>query len=82
MRMEIKSAWEKALASRLSEDELDRFSEQIQDEIFERRARHPLIFNWINSLARTSQEPGMNTKAKEMVAAVLSAKELPHHGAD
>lgn len=68
LRGQIEQAWEQALDGTLVGDNLQQTSEDIQSEIFERRSRHPLIFNWINRLVRGKQQTGMNEKAKELVS--------------
>jgi len=62
-------------------------SVEFQSQIFDRRSRHPLIFNWINRLVRDKQQVSMNDKAKELVAeakARLPARgsAIGHKGAD
>lgn len=67
LRGQIEQVWEQALNGSLDEDALLNTSVDFQNEILERRSRHPLIFNWINRWVRTKQQVGMNDKAKELV---------------
>jgi hypothetical protein len=68
LRGQIEQVWEQALDGGLTTGALLHASTDFQNEIFERRSRHPLIFNWVNSWVRDKQELSMNDKAKELVA--------------
>lgn len=74
LRGQVEQTWELALDGTLVGDALQQTSADIQTEIFERRSRHPLIFNWINLLVRDKQQTSMNEKAKELVD--VAAKRL------
>lgn len=67
LRYQVEQTWDKALHGALAPGAIQQASIEIQDEIFDRRSRHPLIFNWINRLVRDKQQEGMNEKAQEMV---------------
>ena len=68
LRGHIEQVWEQALNGTLNEDALLVTSVDFQNEILERRLRHPLIFNWINSWVRDRQQTSMEAKAAELVA--------------
>lgn len=68
LRGQIESVWAQALNGSLNDNALLDTSVDFQNEIFERRSRHPLIFNWINSLVRDQQQESMKAKAVELVA--------------
>lgn len=77
LRGQIEQVWEQAFDGTLGEDALLVTSVDFQNEILERRSRHPLIFNWINSWVRDKQQTSMEAKAAELVAyanARLSAR--------
>jgi len=67
LRGQIEQTWSTALQRALAFDAAEQASIEIQNEVFDRRSRHPLIFNWINRLVRTKQQTAMNEKAQELV---------------
>jgi hypothetical protein len=67
LRREIEQTWEKILPGALTPEGAQQASIEIQNEIFDRRSRHPLIFNWINRLVRSKHQISMNEKAQELV---------------
>jgi len=67
LRGQVEQTWDHALDGTLAGDALQQTSIDIQNEIFERRSRHPMIFNWINRLVRDKQQASMNDKAQELV---------------
>lgn len=67
LRGQIEQVWEQALNGSLDDNALLATSVDFQNEILERRSRHPLIFNWINNWVRDKQQVSMNDKAKELV---------------
>lgn len=67
LRGQVEQVWKQALNGTTAAEALQRASTELQDEIFERRSRHPLIFNWINERVRDTQQASMNEKAKELV---------------
>ena len=76
LRGEIEQMWESLVKGTLTPEAVAEVSIQIQNEIFERGSRHPLIFNWINRRVRRKQQISMNEKAQELATEaqkVLSA---------
>ncbi len=63
----VEHNWKDALAGRLSSDALAIVSRETQDAIFDGRARNPLLFDWINRIARPKKQISMNAKAQELV---------------
>jgi len=55
LRSQVEQTWESALRGAVTSEAAEQISIAIQNEIFDRRSRHPLIFNWINRLARSKQ---------------------------
>ena len=64
--------WERALATNIPSDELDAQSRELQDEIYDRRCRGPLIFDWIYSLLRREYEEQANVGASAMIEQLKS----------
>lgn len=58
--------WSQAVSGKISDEELARESRELQDGIFERRCRGPLIFNWIYRLLRKEYEEQMNISAEAL----------------
>jgi hypothetical protein len=67
VKVHVEHVWDDALAGRLSSDALTKISREIQDAIFDGRARNPLLFDWINRIARSKKQITMNAKALELV---------------
>ncbi len=59
--------WAKALSGKASSEELTIESRNLQDEIYDRRRRSPLIFDWIYKRLRRSHEEQMNQSAELMI---------------
>ena len=64
--------WEKAKAKFTSE-ELTKGSRDLQDEIYDRRCKNPLIFDWIHNRLRRKHEEQMNVGAKELIEEAKAA---------
>ena len=59
--------WQKAVKSELAPDELTRQARDIQNDIFDRRAGNPLVFDWIYQLLKRRQEQEMQVRAEQRV---------------
>lgn len=67
LRTHVESLWDAALSARIGPDELRVESRDLQDEIFDRRRRSPLIFDWVYSRLRHEDEELMNRGAEQLV---------------
>ena len=75
LKGQIESIFSDAISGRRSFQELDQLSRNIQDMVFDGRARNPLFFDFIYNHLRPDQELRMNEKAKEMADAALANRE-------
>jgi len=71
----IEQIYADAICGRTPFTELDRVSRDIQDVIFDGRARNPLFFDFLYQRLRPGHELRMNEKAAEMVQEALAKKE-------
>ena len=58
--------WENAKVNSTSE-ELTKRSRDLQDEIYDRRCKNPLIFDWIHNRLRRKHEEQMNIGAEALI---------------
>jgi hypothetical protein len=75
LKGQIESIFSDAISRKRSFAELDLLSRNIQDMVFDGRARNPLFFDFIYNHLRPDQELRMNEKAKEMADAALANRE-------
>lgn len=68
----------KAIAEKATPEELSRESRDLQDEIYDRRCRGPLIFNWIYNCLKKGHEEQVNKGAEALVEEALKrVKSVP-----
>lgn len=67
LKEQIERAFADAIAGKLTITEVNEFSRNAQDMIFDGRSRNPLFFNFIYRFLRPDHELRMNEKAREMV---------------
>ena len=67
LRAHAERLWDAALAARVSPDELRVDGRDLQDEIYDRRRRSPLIFDWVYRRLRREDEELMNRGAEQLV---------------
>ena len=72
----VDKIWARAVNGELSEEELARWSRQIQDALFDGRSRNPLIFNWVHFLLRSGNEQAMRHGAAMIVEDALGKQSL------
>jgi hypothetical protein len=65
--------WSQVMQHALNDDAMNAQSRKFQDEIFQRRRRSPLVFNWFYFLFRNQFEKQMQTGAAEMAAEATSS---------
>jgi hypothetical protein len=75
LKEQIEGAFSEAISGKRNLAGLSQFSRNIQDMIFDGRARNPLFFNFIYNRLRSEHELRMHEKAKEMVEAALAKRE-------
>jgi hypothetical protein len=75
LKGQIEKIFADVISGKLRFRELDRFSRNINDMIFDGRSRNPLFFNFIYNHLRPDQELRMNETAKEMVETALAKRE-------
>lgn len=72
----VESVWDRAIKGELHSELLDRESRLIQNEIYARRKRAPLVFDWVYRRLRSSYEAdadaGMRCFIEQAKAAALS----------
>jgi Flp pilus assembly protein TadB len=75
LKAQIEKVFAEAASGKRPFAELDHVSRNIQDMIFDGRARNPLFFDFLYRRLRPDHELRMNEKAKEMVEDALSKRE-------
>lgn len=75
LKAQIEKLFDEAISGKRSFAELDQRSRNVQDVIFDGRARNPLFFDFIYDRFRPEHELRMSEKAKEMVEAALAKRE-------
>jgi hypothetical protein len=66
----LNGVWDKAIAGNWTDDELNHWSRQIQDALYDARGKNPFIFNWVYKLLRSKQEESMKIAAERLAAQV------------
>ena len=68
----IEKLWDNAIESKVAPEELMSESRALQDEIYDRRRRSPLIFDWVYRHLRNSHDEQMNRGAQELIDEAIS----------
>ena len=71
LRESIRKLWEATLKKEKSDEALSLESRMLQHQIFQRRYKNPLVFNWLYWLFRKRQQLQMDYNAEEMVSRAL-----------
>ena len=73
LKNEAESYWRQAINQKLTPQEIERLSYQLQDSIYNNRCSNPLIFDWIYNLIRNENEEQMNRGAEELIDELQSS---------
>lgn len=74
LKEHTEKVWKKAIVGNMSADELARESRELQNEIFDRRRRSPLIFDGVYNRLQKAHEQQMSKSTAQMIEDALKVK--------